>query len=59
MKNRIPQTPKLLKAKTVERDRQLEAGMLVACECQDPAELVRRGHKISPGFMIAQKKKTV
>ena len=57
MKNRIPQTPKLLKAKTVERDRQLEAGMLVACECQDPAELVRRGHKISPGFMIAQKKK--
>ena len=47
----------MLKAKVLERDRQIAAGMLEPCACQDPLELVRRGHKISPAFMIAQKKK--
>ena len=57
VRNRIPQSPKLLAAKVVERDRQLRCGQFEVCASQDGHELVRLGHKISPAFMISQKDK--
>ena len=57
VRNRIPQSPKLLAAKVVERDRQLRCGQFEVCASQDGHELVRLGHKISPAFMISQKEK--
>ena len=55
--NRIPQDLELKKEKQIERDRQIGTGSFKPCETQDPKELVKRGCKISPAFMIRQKKK--
>ena len=57
MPNRIPQDLELKLEKQKERDRQIGTGSFKPCETQDPKELVRRGCKISPAFMIRQKKK--
>ena len=55
--NRLPQDKELLLEKQKERDRQIGTGSFVPCESQDPKVLVKRGCKISPAFMIRQKKK--
>ena len=57
MRNRVPQSKKLMVKKMHERDRFLESGMFEACAVQDGAELVRMGCKISPAFMVEQRKK--
>jgi hypothetical protein len=57
VRNNIPQSARLLQAKAREAERQLEIGTFEPAPSQDPHELVRRGYKISPGFMIEQDKK--
>ena len=57
VRNHIPQSARLLQAKAREAERQLDIGTFEPAPSQDPHELVRRGYKISPGFMIEQDKK--
>ena len=55
--NRIPQDAQMLREKRDERDRQISTGNFMPCKTQNPVELVRRGCKISPAFMIRQRNK--
>ena len=57
VRNRVPQSKEMMKEKQKERNRFLESGMFEACALQDGAALVAQGCKVSPAFMVKQKKK--